>query len=100
MTELVAVSPPTDWLGVVVVVVVVLVIAAVIAYVSHVRRTPGKQWGEDEIDKLAERLHVKLTQAPVVVHVESLEYDGHTFSSQATLDAYKAAKELLEKYKI
>lgn len=98
--ELAPVSPPTDWFGVVVVVLVVLVVAVGLSgYVTFIRRMPGKQLGEDEIDAIAERLHLKQQTRPLVVHTESQEYDGKTFADVTSLEEYKAAKAIVDKYK-
>jgi hypothetical protein len=90
---LAAVSPPTDWTGVAFAVVIGLLIFLPIAYAIYVKVRPGKQLGEEELERIAERIYRKQA-APVVA--APLTYDGRTFADQATLDKYKEAKAFVE----
>lgn len=95
ITTLPTVAPPTDWTGIAVVVVLCFLVVCVIGYVVHIRRAPGKQMGEDEIERLAELLHAK-QQKPLVITTEVYTYDGVTFPDQTKLDEYKAAKAIVD----
>lgn len=63
-----AVSPPTDWTGVLFVCgfIVLLAAALVIGYAIHARRTPGMQMGEETIERLAIRMSEMMKHHPPV----------------------------------
>lgn len=93
-----AVSPPTDWTGVAVVATIAILAVAVAAYIVHIKRTPGLQLGEEQIERIAELLRQKQS-SPVHIVATELVYDGIAFASDAKLAEYKAAKATIESFK-
>lgn len=61
-----AVSPPTDWTGVLIVCGfgLLLALALAIGYAIHARRTPGMQIGEEAIERMAILLAEMMKQKP------------------------------------
>lgn len=99
--ELVAVAPPTDWTGVAIVSVLGLIFVAVAAYIVHIKRTPGMQFGEEEIERLAAAIDRRRGAVPPqpVPSAPPLTFDGITFATDDALDDYKDAKALVDSYK-
>lgn len=93
-----AVSPPTDWTGVAIVAAVAVLAVAIAAYIVHIKRTPGLQLGEEQLERLAEMIH-KRQEITINVPPAKLVYDGLTFADQSKLDEYKAAKATIESFK-
>lgn len=96
------VSPPTDWTGVFVVMgfTALLFIAAVIGYVIHVRKTPGKQLGESEIEWIAESLFQKQQyKGAVITTTDPMFYDGITFANENEMAKYKEYKAYVDAFK-
>ncbi len=93
-----SISPPTDWTGVIVVCVVAILAVAVAAYIVHIKRTPGLQLGEEQLERLADLLHQK--QHPTAtIAATALTYDGITFADEKSLADYRAAKAVIESFK-
>jgi hypothetical protein len=91
------VAPPSDWGSILVVATIGLVLVAVGAYIVWLRRTPGRQLGEEFVERVADRVYQRLkgdTGVPA-----PLEYDGIHFDSDAKLEEYKAAKAIVESHK-
>jgi len=92
------VAPPRDWLGVGIVVLLGLVFVAIAGYILHIKRTPGLQLGEAELEKIADFIHQRQS-APPAAPADPLLYDGHQFPDQATLDKYKDCEAFIAKHK-
>lgn len=88
-----AVSPPTDWTGVAVVALIGVAAVAITGYILYLKR-PGMQFGEEQIERLAELLHAK-QNPPAAAPTSPLTLDGITFTSEEDLAKYKAAKDVL-----
>lgn len=99
-TDLAPVSPPIDWLGVAIVSVLGLIFVAIAGYIVHIKRTPGQQLGEAQLEWLAQRLHnLQHEKAVVVTTTDPLFFDGITFSDAAALEQYKAAKAIVDSHR-
>lgn len=98
--ELVAVSPPTDWIGIAIIAAIMFVIVALVGYIVHIKRTPGVQFGEDEIERIAESLFNKQQyKGATITTSDPLFYDGTQFETAVQLEEYKAAKAVIAKHK-
>lgn len=93
-----AVSPPTDWTGVAIVAAIAVLAVAIAAYIVHIKRTPGLQLGEEQIEHIAEALYRKQA-APAAIAGTALTYDGIAFASDEKLAEYKAAKAVVDAFK-
>lgn len=96
---LVPVSPPTDWTGIAVIAVIGFVIVALVGYIVHIKKTPGAQLGEAELEKIADLLHAKLHPPAVASPPEPLVFDGITFADENALHEYTAAKAVIDAHK-
>lgn len=99
-----AVSPPTDWTGVIVVVAIVVALAVAFGfgYLMHARRTPGKQFGEEELERLIGAAISKTMASgggSADATVTVITFDGLTFRDEADLAKYKDAKATLDAFK-
>lgn len=98
MNQLPAVMPATDWLGVGATAAIVLVIVLLVGYIILIKLKAGKQFGEEQFERLAALIAQK-QEVTVSVPAASLTYDGHTFPDQASLDKYKEAKAIVDAIK-
>lgn len=87
---------PTDWTALSVLAAIFVVSLVIVGYILYLKQ-PGQQFGEDQIERLAEALRSK--KGPPVFHISapaepapSLTFEGLTFATAADLAAYKAAK--------
>jgi protein-S-isoprenylcysteine O-methyltransferase Ste14 len=97
------VSPPTDWFGVIAVCLfgLMLAVALVIGYAIHVRRTPGKQLGEEEIERIVNSV-ISKQKEPIPVGeivVNHWTADGLTFATGVEMNEYLNAKAIVDKHK-
>ncbi|MEO8754847.1 MAG: hypothetical protein ABI624_19450 [Casimicrobiaceae bacterium] len=83
------VSPPTDWTGMGIVMAFGVIVFGLVAYIIYIKRTPGYQMGEEELEVIATKLHMKLH--PPTATSTAIEYNGLTFVDQAAVDEYKKA---------
>lgn len=101
--ELVPVSPPTDWIGIGIIAAIVFVIVALVGYIVHIKRTPGKQLGEEEIERIAHAIMNTPMRSPTLVGSiqvpAPIYFDGIKFDTHADLDRYKAAKEIVDSHR-
>lgn len=79
-----AVSPPTDWTGVLIVCGfgLLLALALAIGYAIHARRTPGMQFGEEQINEQFNKLLDALSKSH-----ETIQQQAATIEAQAKPNA-------------
>lgn len=100
-TTLAPVAPPTDWLGVGIVSAIGIVAIAVVAYIVHIKRTPGAQFGEEFYDGIAAAIDRRRGAVPPhpVPQAPPLTLDDITFESEVELERYKVAKAIVDSHR-